>query len=386
MEPKVSVIIPVYNVEKYLRECLDSVLGQTLKDIEVICVDDGSTDSSLDILREYKQKDSRVKVLTQPNTNAGAARNNGIRHARGKFYSFLDSDDIFDPNMLETCYDRMELDQSDVAVFLARQFDMRTGKTSLMPWSLRKEYCPDCDVFAPEDMSRHLFNAFKNWPWNKMFRAEFVAKNRLEYQEIPRTNDMAFVCLALAHASRISVIHKPLMSYRVGTGTSLQSTNDRSPLSFWDAFCETKRRLEKDGLYEKYQQSMRDTVLSGALYNLNAVKTWDAYQSIYHLLKVDINREFRMMDCSEEEFLDPKLYAEFSKIQAMELDQYMYTKWCQLKGDNARLSDEVKRLKQLHGQEFEESPKIWNKVGRSVKQHGLLGTSARIIKKVTRGC
>ena len=100
MEPKVSVIIPVYNVEKYLGPCLDSILGQTLNNIEVICVDDGSTDRSLDILREYEKRDARVKVLTQPNTNAGAARNKGIQQARGEYLSFLDSDDHFDPTML----------------------------------------------------------------------------------------------------------------------------------------------------------------------------------------------------------------------------------------------------------------------------------------------
>lgn len=95
MEPKVSVIIPVYNVEKYLGECLNTVLGQTLKEIEVICVDDGSTDRSLDLLREFAQKDSRVRVLTQPNSGSGAARNNAIRHAQGQFIAFMDADDWY---------------------------------------------------------------------------------------------------------------------------------------------------------------------------------------------------------------------------------------------------------------------------------------------------
>lgn len=93
--PKVSVIIPVYNTEKYLRECLDSVVNQTLKDIEIICVDDGSTDGSLEILREYEAKDGRVRVLTQPNSGSGPARNNGIISARGEFVAFMDADDYY---------------------------------------------------------------------------------------------------------------------------------------------------------------------------------------------------------------------------------------------------------------------------------------------------
>ena len=97
-EIKVSVIIPVYNTENYLRECLDSVLAQTLREIEVICVDDGSTDNSLNILKEYQNKDTRIVVLTQENRSAGAARNYGLSIAKGKYLSFLDSDDFLIKN------------------------------------------------------------------------------------------------------------------------------------------------------------------------------------------------------------------------------------------------------------------------------------------------
>lgn len=91
---KVSVIIPVYNVEKYLEECLDSIINQTLKEIEIICIDDGSTDSSLNVLENYKKKDKRIIVLQQQNLGAGAARNKGLDLARGKYLSFLDADDF----------------------------------------------------------------------------------------------------------------------------------------------------------------------------------------------------------------------------------------------------------------------------------------------------
>ena len=96
MSVKVSVILPVYNASDYLHQCMDSIVGQTLKDIEIICVDDGSTDNSLDILKEYEQKDKRVKVIQQKNAGAGAARNNGLSIATGEYLSFLDSDDFFE--------------------------------------------------------------------------------------------------------------------------------------------------------------------------------------------------------------------------------------------------------------------------------------------------
>lgn len=98
---KVSVIIPVYNVEAYLRQCLDSVVNQTLREIEIICVDDGSTDKSAAILKEYAAKDGRIKVLTQSNTGAGAARNAGIARATGEWITFCDADDWIEPDAIE---------------------------------------------------------------------------------------------------------------------------------------------------------------------------------------------------------------------------------------------------------------------------------------------
>ena len=99
--PKVSVIIPVYNTEKYLRQCLDSIVNQTLIDIEIICIDDGSTDMSLKILEEYSRADSRFTILHQTNQYAGVARNRGLDEAKGKYIFFMDSDDYCDLQLLD---------------------------------------------------------------------------------------------------------------------------------------------------------------------------------------------------------------------------------------------------------------------------------------------
>lgn len=102
--PEISIIIPVYKVEKYLARCLDSVLAQTFTDFEVICVNDGSPDNSAKILEDYAQKDARVKILAQQNQGQAAARNNGLRHAQGEYIYFLDSDDCIHPQLLEIAY------------------------------------------------------------------------------------------------------------------------------------------------------------------------------------------------------------------------------------------------------------------------------------------
>lgn len=115
MEPKVSVIIPVYNVEPFLARCLDSVVGQTLREIEIVCVDDGSPDRSIDILRRYAAGDNRIRVISQENRGLGGARNRGFDAATGEYILFVDSDDWIDPAYCERLYEAARATGADVA-------------------------------------------------------------------------------------------------------------------------------------------------------------------------------------------------------------------------------------------------------------------------------
>lgn len=136
---KVSVILPVYNVERYLKKCMDDILGQTLREIEVICIDDGSTDGSLGILREYEQKDERVRVLEQENTGAAFARNRGMELAKGEYLSFLDSDDFYEPEMLERAYLRAKETQADVTIFRGNRYDDTLDTYLPMDYSIKEK-------------------------------------------------------------------------------------------------------------------------------------------------------------------------------------------------------------------------------------------------------
>lgn len=115
--PKVSVIVPVYNVEKYLSECLESLINQTLSDIEIICVNDGSTDDSRNVLERYAASDKRIAVVNQTNKGLSAARNSGVKTARGRYLYFLDSDDFIDRNALEYLYQEAEKYRLDILYF-----------------------------------------------------------------------------------------------------------------------------------------------------------------------------------------------------------------------------------------------------------------------------
>ncbi len=135
--PKVSIIIPVYNVEKYLQRCLDSVVNQTLKDIEIICVNDGSTDNSAIILEEFSKKDERIKIVNQKNGGLSRARNTGLEHSNGDYIGFLDSDDWIDLDYYEKLHDAAERNNCDIAF---ADFIRKNEKNHKVRLGLKKEY------------------------------------------------------------------------------------------------------------------------------------------------------------------------------------------------------------------------------------------------------
>ena len=124
---KVSVIIPIYNAYDYLRPALDTVVDQTLREIEIICIDDGSTDHSLDIIKEYQKADERVRIVTENNAGVSTARNKGIIRTRGKYIIFLDADDFYEPTLIEDMYEMAERESLDITV---SRYDIYNNKTS----------------------------------------------------------------------------------------------------------------------------------------------------------------------------------------------------------------------------------------------------------------
>ena len=270
--PKISVIIPVYNVEKYLRECLDSVINQTLKDIEIICINDGSTDKSLEILEEYKNK-NRITILTQSNSGAGVARNNGLKVANGEYIAFLDGDDFYKNDFCEKMYNKAKENNADIVVCSANSYNSSTKVYKTIPEALKIENLPQNEIFNYLDMPENIFNTFHNWNWNKIFRIDFIKNNNnLKFQELFRTNDLYFTCTALVLANKITTINEQLVNYRIDNYTSSQATNYLYPLDFIKAFLELRKFLVEKDLYEKTNISYLNWLIDGCLYNINSQK------------------------------------------------------------------------------------------------------------------
>lgn len=238
---EISVIIPVYNAEKYLRECLDSVVNQTLRTIEIICVDDGSTDLSPQILEEYAARDSRLKILRQKNQFAGVARNNGMKIARGKYLCFLDADDVFDRTMLEKAFKRAEKYSADIVVWGGYVFSdsLKQKEMSKGIWDfslLPKHKFWEKKLLFPHAICGRLFQLGWGVPWNKLFRRSFVEENKLKFSETRSSNDIYFVFAAMAIAGKIAYLKKYLVFYRrTGKGKSLQESFEKSPTDFIEA-------------------------------------------------------------------------------------------------------------------------------------------------------
>ncbi len=353
---KVTVIIPVFNVETYLKQCLDSLLNQSINDFEIICVDDGSTDNSAVILCQYANRDSRIIFKQQTNRGAGAARNLGLRFARGEFVIFLDADDFFEPELLETLIGTIEADGSDIAVCKARKFDNDTGDFIPMHISVRKKYCPPVSPFSPHEFPKYIFNMFQIAPWNKLFRHAFIQKHQILFQEIPRANDVAFVIHALSLAKTISVVNKELVNYRINTGTSLQQTNDKTPLSFWDAFTEAQNRLVLTGYYEEFKQSFLNCALHNIFYNFRSVKTPEAHNAILTLIEQQAEKEFGFFKETFDYYYQPDLLIEYCLINAdlpislERLKEYQLTVQKKIQGQNRRIKRQNKKIQGLENE------------------------------------
>lgn len=244
--PKVSVITPVYNVEAYLRQCLDSVLNQTLRDIEIICVDDGSTDGSAAILEEYAAKDSRIKVVKQENAGAGAARNAGLSVAKGEWLSILDADDEFSPNMLSEMVEAGERNSADVVA---------------------------CTMVKDGD----IFQCWRGWAWDKLFRRDFILAQKVEFQNLSVSNDLFFTYCALALSSKTVAVAKNYVFHRKRAG-SVETTRDRSPLAPLEA---VSALYAKIGLIDGFAYWVPEFLF----WHINRLKSMEASDLLYRETK-----------------------------------------------------------------------------------------------------
>lgn len=229
-EPLVSILVPVYNVEEYLGKCLDSIIGQTLHNIEIICVNDGSTDNSLEILERYRKKDNRIRIINKANGGLPSARNAGLDVAKGKYVGFVDSDDYIEKNMFQKLYEVAKRDKSEIVVCGAHIFPKNPRANSWLYSSLSPWY-QHYDNFEP----RILFECVCTTPflWRMLIKRNLIEKHNLRLNErILIGEDKLFQTKIYPKAKGITIIPDKLYHYCWHRNNSMmnQEVNDLSTL------------------------------------------------------------------------------------------------------------------------------------------------------------
>lgn len=329
--PKVSVIIPLYNAHEYIRACLDSVLAQTLQDLEVLCVDDGSTDDSYAILQEYAAKDSRVRVYTKENGGAGAARNFALPLVTGEYLSILDADDFFEPTMLEKSYREASERAADVVVFGCDFYDNESDTYRSCNYSIRHSLLPGNNPFNAREVKEDVFKLFVGWAWDKLFRTEFVRQNNLFFQEQRTTNDMLFVFRGLIHADSIYVLDEVLAHHRRGV-ESLSVTREKSWMCFYNALIALRDDLKTSGCYERFERDYKNYCVHFCLWNLDTLKE-PTHTLLYNKLREEWFEELGLLEHPREYFYNQHEYRKFRNVyetpcgQSVAVKKVALTKW-----------------------------------------------------------
>lgn len=242
---KISVIIPVYNVEKYLEQCLDSILEQNFKDYEVIAINDGSTDKSYNILLEYKEKYDNLIIINNKSKGVGAARNYGVELAKGEYILFLDSDDYVEKNLLDTVYPVAKNNDCDLVAWgynFVDECGNYVGQASLKNINTKKDLI------------------IKDWPvvWNKLFRKSIIQKSGINFPENLWHQDLATIPFYIMKCNKFISIDKRLINYRImRKGNITHSFNKKS----YDMFKILDILDERCEEYLKYNKEIKFLIL-----------------------------------------------------------------------------------------------------------------------------
>lgn len=278
---KISVLVPVYNVAIFLRQCMDSIINQTLKDIEIICINDGSTDDSLEILKMYAQKDLRIKIIDKKNTGYGHSMNMGLQAATGEYIGIVESDDFVEPDMFAQLYSAAI--NSEAEIVKSNYIEYKNGENYfvelLKDMKYQQNISPNQDMFYKQATI-----------WSAIYKRSFLLKNNICFNETPGASyqDTAFNFKVLACAERMFLLKEAFLHYRTDNANSSVNSRDKV-FCVCDEYDEIQLFLERNNiLRERYQYLVEVLKFKTYLWNYKRL----AYQYKYEFLLKTAN-EFR---------------------------------------------------------------------------------------------
>ncbi|WP_290139662.1 glycosyltransferase family 2 protein [uncultured Dubosiella sp.] len=249
MNELVSIVVPIYNVEKYLSKCIDSLIDQTYKNLEIILVNDGSTDQSGDIAQQYAKQDSRIRYTVQENQGQGSARNHGIEQAMGKYISFVDSDDTIDLKMIELMMKKMESEDCDI-VFCDYERKDACGNTLERYFNPLDSNC----IYEPDQQKKVLL--VDPVPWNKLFRKSLFQRTNIRFPSRVWYEDLRTIPKLIANAKKIGFIDKPLYFYLQRQGSTMSSKNLSKQEESLQAINDLIHYFKANHLYKTYEKEL----------------------------------------------------------------------------------------------------------------------------------
>ena len=299
---KISVIMPIYNAGDYLSRAIGDVLSQTLTDIELICIDDGSTDNSSKIIKKFAAKDKRVKVIRESNSGPSVARNRGLKMADGKYIIFLDADDFYEKNLLSELYETAERDNLDIAV---TKFDIYNDSKD--SYSLPTEE-PHGNIFVPGGVTSknehpdYILTSTTGYVWNKLFRASFIKDKALVFDpDLVVFEDVCFVCSALSLAERVGRIEGTFIHHRIYSDQSRARLFRKYYSQVPVVYTKLKKFLMQRGMYVPLKKGFLN-LSAGRCYKIYNLLWADGKEQLWNLLHNEYVAELDWIQHDREAF------------------------------------------------------------------------------------
>lgn len=304
MRPKISIIVPVYNVQNYLVQCLESVLHQTLEEIEVICVDDGSRDNSSKILQEYKEKDKRITVITQENQGLSGARNAALKYVTSEYVMYLDSDDWIDLETCEVAYKEIINENADIVMWsYVREFKER---------SLEKHiFAEERIIFEGKEVKEKLHRRFigllgeeLSWPenaeaivtaWGKLYKTSLIKENNIMFVDTKKigTEDALFNLFVYGYAGKVVFLNRYFNHYRKDNMSSLTFHYKAQLFQQWNTLFDIMQSyIEENNLSQEYRIALENRIALSILgLGLNLIGSSLSYGEKHKEIKKIISSE-----------------------------------------------------------------------------------------------
>ena len=324
INPAISIIIPIFNSENYIKECLNSLIYQTFKNFEIICVNDGSTDNTLEILKEFKNKDKRIHIINQNNIGAEIARNIGMKESKGEYLMFLDSNDIFSDTMLEELYAKIKENNLEIIICNSINFKILNDKKI---FNEHKNYIFSKDqifffeqTFSSQNIDKFFFEIFIWWPWDKIFKKDFIENLEIDFKNLNSTNYLIFIYLTVLSSKKISFLDKIFINHRIGVKLSKENFKENKYDNFYYAIKELKNFIKKKNLYKKFKRDFINYVASFSIWTLESIYG-NSFCYLYQKLRNEWWNEFDVIKYNKKYFYNINVYKKINYILKTQLKQ-----------------------------------------------------------------